>query len=95
MSEYLKEVLPEGSKVWLVRERVGANANGNSRYHVRILIVNKGLIEDVTGYVARKLDKRLTKGGKISTQSYASEIVSALALSLGYPHNGLEEMVIN
>ena len=82
--ERLQRQLKKGDRIWLLREPYGQN-----RAHVRVLVVDYGKIDEITGLVARVTGHRLTKRGAISC-SYESELVSFLAIQLGYGHDGLE-----
>ncbi len=80
----LREMLPPGSRVWLQRQ--GTTDAGTRMYTV--LMIRDGMIEDISGRIARAMGFRRTKRGAILT---TDDPISALSLLLhGHDHVGTD-----
>lgn len=91
----LLSILEPGQSVFCVKHR----PRGSASCHWLIMAVDSSQeyppqIVDITRKVARVTGTRLLPSGRIQTTSYASEIIAALSLAIGYPHDSLKERTL-
>lgn len=98
---WLLSILEPGQSVFCLKHR--PKGSNSASCHWLIFAVDSASVRpcgeepqivDITSKVARATGTRLLPSGRIQTTSYASEIISALSLAIGYPHDSLKERTL-